>query len=212
MLDDSIDVPTLKQDDQYFEYDIYNKISDEVFVDCGAFNGISLKTFLKNNELIFNKYYAIEPDSTNYKSLYEYVDGLEDEIKAKITIKNTALFDNDTQSIKLYELKGPGTFISDIGTLEIGSTSIDRLLNGDRASMIKMNIEGSELGVLRGAEQTIKKHNPILAVAGYHKTWDLWQIPMLIKSYSPDYNIYLRSYMNHISFVFYAVPKNRACN
>ena len=46
MLDDSIDVPTNPQERQYFEESLYEKKNDEIFVDCGAFNGISLKAFL----------------------------------------------------------------------------------------------------------------------------------------------------------------------
>ncbi len=209
LVDDSIDVPTLKQDDQYFEYDIYKKIENETFVDCGAFNGISLKTFLKNNPTGFNHYYAIEPDNKNYRDLTEYLLSLDNDIKEKITVKNTALYDEDTAEIMLYELSGPGTFISDIGKLNSPSISIDKLLDGKKATMIKMNIEGSEMGVLRGAEKTIKNYAPIVSVAGYHKTSDLWEIPLLLKNMRDDYSIYLRSYMNHISFVFYAVPRER---
>ena len=66
-----------------------------------------------------------------------------------------------------------------------------------------MNIEGSELKALAGAQETIKKYKPALAVAGYHKTWDLWEVPLVIRRYDPGYRINLRSYMNHLSFVYY---------
>ena len=68
-----------------------------------------------------------------------------------------------------------------------------------------MNIEGSELKALKGAENTVKEFKPMLAVAGYHKTWDLWEVPIIIKAFREDYKINLRSYMNHLSFVYYCV-------
>lgn len=209
MLDDSIEVPTLKQDNQYFEYDIYNKIDNEVFVDCGAFNGITLNTFLKNNESKFDSYYAIEPDVANYNKLLSYIDTLDAETAKKIMVCNKSSYDNKTSSINLYELNGPGTFASEIGKYISKTVSVDSLLQGKRASMIKMNIEGSELKALEGAKQTIAKYKPVLAVAGYHKTWHLWEIPELILKYNPEYQIILRSYMNHISFVYYAISHSR---
>ena len=107
--------------------------------------------------------------------------------------------------IKFYSLHGPGSFAADIGNENVETISIDTMLNGQRASYIKMNIEGSEKQALKGAEKTIKKYKPKLAVAGYHRTEDFWKIPSMIKEYREDYKLYLRSYMNHISFVYYGV-------
>lgn len=209
MIDDSISIPTIQQDNQYFEYNLYKKVENESFVDCGAFNGITLNTFLKNNNNKFNSYYAIEPDVENYNKLLKNVELLDNNIKYKINTYNNSAYDKKTKSINLYELNGPGTFISEIGSFKSNAISIDEILNGKKATMIKMNIEGSEINALYGAENTIREYKPILAVAGYHKTWDLWEIPKLMFKYYNGYKLFLRSYMNHISFVYYAVPKER---
>lgn len=82
---------------------------------------------------------------------------------------------------------------------------IDNLLNEDGATYIKMNIEGSELQALKGAEETIKSYQPKLAIAGYHKTWDLWKVPLLIYEMNNKYRFYLRSYMNNLSLIYYAM-------
>lgn len=58
---------------------------------------------------------------------------------------------------------------------------------------------------LKGAGQTIADYKPKLAIAGYHKTWDLWEVPLLIHDICPTYRFYLRSYMNHVSFVYYGI-------
>lgn len=204
LLDDSIEVPTMSQEKQYFEYGFYEKRQDEVFVDCGAFNGISLRTFLQENEFKFDGYYGMEPDLVNYEKLEEYVRTLPEKVREKITIVGKTAW-KDSEGIRLYALHGPGSFVSDIGKVWAESTTIDDMLNGKRASYIKMNIEGSEKEAILGAEQTIRKYKPRLAIAGYHRTDDFWRIPLMIKAYRNDYKIYLRSYMNHISFVYYAV-------
>ncbi len=207
MLDDSIEIPTLKQDYQYFEPELCKPVQNEIFVDCGAFNGISLKTFLSLNKA-FGKYYAFEPDSTNFKALSQYVSTLTEETRNKIGLFECAVADRagvDT----LYKLEGPGSFMSSLGKEPVRTVTIDNILNGNKATYIKMNIEGSELEAIKGCSETIKKYKPILAVAAYHKTWDLWEIPLLIKSMFKDYKVYLRSYMNHISFVYYFIPEGR---
>lgn len=204
LIDDSITVPTMVQDRQYFEYELYPKRNDEVFVDCGAFNGICAKTFFKENDNEFDGYYGFEPDQVNYKALEEYLATLPNDVRSKIKIYNQAVYDFNGD-IQLYELDGPGSFVADIGKTTISTVRIDDVLQGAKATYIKMNIEGSELPALRGAKETIAKNHPKLAIAGYHKTWDLWEVPLQILEIDPTYNIYLRSYMNHISFVYYAV-------
>lgn len=204
LLDDTIRIPTNSQDMQYFESEYYVPRSDAAFVDCGAFNGISLKTFLQVNGADFDAYYGIEPDIRNYEKLEAYVTGLPEAQREKIHLTSKAVWE-DNGGIKLYALHGPGSFAADIGTQPAATTTIDELLRGEKATFIKMNIEGSEKQALKGAEKTIKQYKPALAIAGYHRTDDLWRIPLMIKEYRDDYRLYLRSYMNHLSFVYYAM-------
>lgn len=204
LLDDSLTIPTDSQDKQYFEYDYWNKDKDEVVLDIGAYNGISLKTFLLENENNFSKYYCIEPDQYNYNNLIKYIDSLDISIKNKIICINKCLWSHNT-NLNLYALNGPGSFVSSIGKQKTEAITIDKLMNNKKVSFIKMNIEGSEKQALLGGKQTICGYKPKLAVAGYHKTDDLWRIPQIILNYRNDYKIYLKSYMNHISFIYYCV-------
>ncbi|MEG0763562.1 MAG: FkbM family methyltransferase [Oscillospiraceae bacterium] len=207
MIDDSIVIPTLTQENQYFEYSIYNKIVGESFVDCGAFNGITLKAFLQNNAQ-FKKYYAFEPDAVNFKLLKEYINTLPKELADKIELSQKGTYDINGKKA-LYALDGPGSFVSELGKSIIDTVTIDDALDGRECTFIKMNIEGSEAASLRGATKTISTQNPSMAIAGYHKTWDLWEIPMFVSKLSNKYKIHLRSYMNHISFVYYFISDER---
>lgn len=204
LIDDSISVPTMSQDKQYFEYGFYSKRDDDVFVDCGAFNGISAKMFFQENHNQFDGYYGFEPDPVNYAALRKYVDSLSLEMQSKMKIIEQAVYDSD-KGMLLYELNGPGSFVADIGKTKIDTVTLDGVLNGGKVTYIKMNIEGSELPALRGAKGIITENHPRLAIAGYHKTWDLWEVPLQILKEDPMYKFYLRSYMNHISFVYYAI-------
>jgi hypothetical protein len=57
-----------------------------------------------------------------------------------------------------------------------------------------MNIEGAEIEALRGARNLIQKHAPKLAISGYHRPSDLWEIPALIRELNPDYKLSLRQH------------------
>lgn len=203
LIDDTIKIPTEPQDNQYFEYEFFPRRKDEVFVDCGAYNGISLKTFLKENDFKLEKYYGIEPDESNFKKLLSYVDSLSQDIQEKTQLVRKCVFDKE-RDLRFYALSGPGSFISESGPQVSFGIKIDNLVKDKYATYIKMNIEGAEIQALKGAEHTIRTSIPRLAVAGYHKTQDLWKVPMIIHNYNNGYKIHLRSYMNNLSFIYYA--------
>ncbi|MBE5850456.1 MAG: FkbM family methyltransferase [Lachnospiraceae bacterium] len=203
LIDDSVKIPTESQERQYFEYEFFPHFSNEVFVDCGAYNGISLNVFLRENSNRFSKYYGIEPDVDNYIELEKYVNSLPTEIRNKVSIFNKCAYDSNTD-LRLYSLAGPGSFLADIGSQHVMGMRIDDIDVDLPVSFIKMNIEGTEIPALRGAKKTIRDQAPRLAIAGYHKTRDLWTIPLMINKMNDNYRFHIRSYMNNISFVFYA--------
>lgn len=202
MVDDSVKIPTLPEKDMYFEYNLFDKRNDEIFLDCGACTGSSLKDFLRINGNSFKSCISIEPDKNNYDGLLKYISTLENEKQKKIKTVHAGVYAaNGIESF--YELFGPGTFLSEDGMSKIQTVTIDSILDGEKATYIKMNIEGSEVPALQGAKNTIMQYKPRLAIMGYHKTSDLWNVPFLIKEYCPDYQLFLRSYMHNIAFAYY---------
>ncbi len=70
-----------------------------------------------------------------------------------------------------------------------------------------MDIEGAEFDALKGAEKTIKKYKPKLAICVYHNPLDIVNIPLYIKELVPEYKIFLRHYSESSSeTVCYAIP------
>ena len=56
-----------------------------------------------------------------------------------------------------------------------------------RADFIKVDVEGMEAEVIRGARETIRRDHPVLVVSGYHKPDDLETLPRLIREIEPAY-------------------------
>ena len=69
-----------------------------------------------------------------------------------------------------------------------------------------MDIEGAEVGALKGGSHIIKKQTPKLAICIYHSPEDMLEIPMQIKELVPEYRIYIRHYTDMmLETVCYAV-------
>jgi FkbM family methyltransferase len=88
------------------------------------------------------------------------------------------------------------------------TTTIDEVVaqsNVPRIEFIKMDIEGSELSALRGAESTIRRWRPKLAISLYHRPEDFFSIPFWIDSLGIGYQLFLDHYsIHHEETVLYA--------
>ena len=83
-------------------------------------------------------------------------------------------------------------------TTVVDVDSIDNVCAGDKVTLIKMDVEGSELEALKGAENVIRRDKPRLAICVYHKPEDLYEIPFWIKRTVPEYKLYLRHHSDFI--------------
>lgn len=61
-----------------------------------------------------------------------------------------------------------------------------------RADFIKFDVEGAEKEALEGAAELIRKEKPTLLVSCYHRTEDLFALPLQVKKILPEYRVYLR--------------------
>ena len=96
--------------------------------------------------------------------------------------------------------QGPGTVIETGGEGTTTSESIDSLVERGivgRVDFIKLDIEGAELSALRGAEATLRRFRPRLAIAAYHRPDDLATIPEYINSLDLGYRFRLRHLTMH---------------
>ncbi|MDR1371650.1 MAG: FkbM family methyltransferase [Dysgonamonadaceae bacterium] len=189
----------LTRGEQYFPSFLH--LSDqEVFVDCGAYDGDTIISFLKHTDGKYKKIYAFEPDENNIKKLRENVS----------CYNNVAIIEKGCFSREdiLHFKSGDGLSSSiDIdGDVTIEVESIDNIIKDD-CTYIKMDIEGSELEALKGAEKTIIANAPKIAVAMYHRSNTFYTIPKYIKSLNPKYRFWIRHYSPLYAYetVLYAI-------
>jgi FkbM family methyltransferase len=191
-------------DELYFPFDLINPIEDEVFVDCGAYDGDTIQEFLKQYRS-FKKIISFEPDPNNYVKLAEYVHNLPDVFLGKVIPYNDA--------VGLYTGELDFTLLGTMSSYIGGGDNVHCLALNDVnviPTYIKMDIEGSELLALQGAEHLIKENMPVLAICVYHLPNDLWEIPNYLHTMYPDYKLFLRRYLDEwCELICYAVPPNR---
>jgi|ERR1035437_933098 FkbM family methyltransferase len=192
----------------YFPDDLISILPDEVFIDCGAFDGDTLSSFLKRSRDAFTQYIAFEPDPINLNKLNAYINTLSVSTRSKIKVYNYAV--GSQKEKLLFNATGTGASSLGIGTLEVNCEKMDDLIKDLKTTFLKMDIEGAEPDALYGAKHIIQKYKPALAICVYHKQDHLWSIPLFINSLSEDYYFFLRPHLYKVwDLVCYAIPKTR---
>jgi len=207
-LDPHVLPPHLPQNEIYFADDLITVLANEVFVDCGAFDGDSVQEFLNRRAESFGQIIAIEPDPSNCKALEARIASLPIETRDRIQVIQSAA----GSKYELVTFNATGTAGSSIGEggYQVQCAPLDELLNDVKPTFIKMDIEGAEPDALLGARKIIQRDMPVLAICMYHAQEHLWQIPLLIHSFSSDYQLFFRRYADECwELVCYAVPKGR---
>lgn len=182
---------------QYFGNPIV-KQAKGCFVDCGAFRGDTLISFLGQIGTSDYDYYALEADRDNYHVLKEYCVSHSLE---KVHPINIGVWDRKEKiSFVCDEAAGnvSGRIIENgekEQAVEVMADSIDHILPDAEIDFIKMDIEGAEIRALQGARKSIGKNSPILAVSAYHYLEHLWQVPALIHDFNRDYEIHFGHHM-----------------
>ena len=194
------------QHTMYFPLDLCPLTDHEVFVDCGAYDGDSVRSFLDQSKKSFQRIYSFEPDPANFEKLEKDV-ALRPE-RESITLQRAAVGAH-TGTVTF---SGDGNEASSVGKggMVVDCVTLDQVLSGTQPTYIKIDIEGAELDALNGARGIIQRYSPVLAVCTYHVQDHLWKIPLLIQSINPNYSFFLHPHLvEGWDLVCYAIPKSR---
>ena len=192
----------ISDEQQYFP-EFLHLSSEEIFVDCGAYTGDTILSFIKKTQGKYSKIYAFEPDKNNVEKLkkntfqFNNIDIIE---KGCFSCKKNLLFQDGV---------GDSSAVSSQGNIEIEVDAIDNIVP-EKITFIKMDVEGCELEALKGVQNTISSyHPPRLAISLYHRSDDFYTIPQFISTLNDSYKFYLRHYGIHSTeLVLYAIPED----
>lgn len=186
----------------YFPPDLFQLNQNEVFVDCGAYDGDTIAGFRKTTGDHFDRIIAFEPDPQNFAALKSTVDD-----DQRIVLRP---FATTARRETLHFVAGDGVAsrISSAGTCEVETITLDEALEGVAPTYIKFDIEGSEPDALEGGRVTITRHRPKMAVCLYHAPDHIWSLPLRLNELLPNSLFTLRTYYaDGFDCVCYCIPR-----
>lgn len=177
--------------DTYFEPSLVQLRRDEVFIDCGAFDGDSVAAFRARCPG-YKALVALEPDPTNRANFVNRFGGEAAMAAARISVLPYAASDR-REKVRFAVTGTAGSSIAGVG-LQVEAAPLDALVADINPTFIKMDIEGAEPQALTGTTRIMQRQKPQLAVCLYHDRKHLWEIPLQIAAAQPLYRLNLRRY------------------
>ena len=206
-------LPHPDQEPQYLADGLFAYSDDEDFVDGGAYNGDTLRSYLSSRDR-FASYTALEPDPPNFEALQRYVSSLPSDVASRIELLALAAYSSRQRMRIAWSGSAAAALVAADGPPDpndVECVTLDELFAGRRMSFLKLDIEGAEPDAITGAAAVIRRDRPIIAVCVYHLQNHLWRIPLLIASLVGDYRFHLRPYNEEgWDLVCYAVPRERS--
>lgn len=163
----------------------------DVFLDCGAgFGDTALWAKLWGAK----KIYAFEPSPSNYvwleKNALTWDSHRQFFFPVRLAVSNQTEwlpFTETPESPEDSHLGGNGEIM--VNTVDLDSWCTESEVKPD---CIKMDVQGTEGLALMGAEKLIRNYKPRLVISMYHHIEDMWILPLLIKSFVPEYRFWCK--------------------
>jgi len=179
------------QYEHYFDLDVMQCDENEVFVDCGCFDGGTVKDFIRCYGPRYKRIYSYELTPSTYEVAKRNLKDVE-----RLCLRNAGVSDKNGQ-FRFWDSGNNAVEASN--RLHPNGNAVANVVKIDddipeAVTFIKMDIEGAECEALYGAEKQIRRNRPKLAISLYHKLSDLLDIPQIVKSFVPEYKLYLRHY------------------
>lgn len=175
------------------------------FVDAGAYDGDTLRTYLSCFGNDFAAYHAFEPLPECQERLRKAAVG-----NACIHIHPVGLADFNGACGMIADGTSSRLDESGANADTVTVARLDDVLGDAVVGMIKMDIEGAEPAALRGAESILRRQRPVLAICVYHEPDHLWAIPEWIRDLDLGYRLLLRQHSPFAAeTVCYAIPEER---
>ncbi|MBQ3075154.1 MAG: FkbM family methyltransferase [Clostridia bacterium] len=157
--------------------------SGDVYADLGAYDG---DTVLEWDALHpdHGAIYAAEPNPKTFIKLCENTK----------TVQNVhplpyAIWNKD-EPLTFNGKSGRSAAVSNEGKVAVEGRRVDGLIR--QVHFMKFDVEGAEKEAIEGSREIIKNQAPALCISAYHRTEDLFAIPLQVKEIQPKYKVYLR--------------------
>ncbi|MGN6422525.1 MAG: FkbM family methyltransferase [Asticcacaulis sp.] len=180
-----LDAVRMPENSIYFAEGLLPIGDDEVLVDGGAYDGDTARAFAARTGGRYRHIHAFELDPDNARRFAEKSGGM-----PNVTLHACGLWDGPAR----VNLKGEIDLGRRIDSSLPGEHRLEALddLDIGPVTLIKLDIEGAEANALRGAQKTIMRYRPNMAICAYHKPDDLSVLTAALRDLPGDYRLKLR--------------------
>lgn len=198
---------------QYLVADIATPHPGDIVLDCGAYDGDTMRDWIAERGPSFSAYIALEPDPLSRARLEASLSELPPDVANRVTVLAYSV--SRTSGHATFAVSGSlSSALTSEDGLRVECRSIDDLAREIAPAVptfIKLDIEGAELDALAGGAQLIASAQPMLAIASYHCQDHLFEVPLLIHELLATHELYMRPHNEEgWDLICYAVPASRA--
>lgn len=161
---------------------------DESYLDLGAYRGDTIDELLHYSGGGYRDITALEPDKKTFAKLKAHAGTWQ-----RVHLYRMGIWSEDTD-LPFDSALGRGSNIRQGGSELLPVTKVDTLYKRRRLTYLKMDVEGCEREAIIGAAETLRRDRPKLNIAVYHRSEDIFSLPLLIHSIEPDYQFFLRQH------------------
>lgn len=165
--------------------DVFSLLSltdGEIYLDLGAYTGDTAAEFISRCPG-YSSIIACEPDIKTFKKLERNLSGTRG---VRLVNACAAGFDGEI----LFN-SGSGRGSSAGGGTPVKAMRVDTIVGNENVTYLKADVEGAELDMLRGMKNTILNSMPKLRIAAYHRSEDVFTVPLAVNKISDGYKIYI---------------------
>lgn len=176
------------------KHEIYQNVLSphryEKCADLGAYNGDTAREMIGDFPNV-SKIICLEPDKRNFKKLSSFA-----EVEKRLEIYQAAAWSEDgVMQMDQSGNRNANVFNTASKKVEdVVVRSLDSILNGEAVDYIKFDVEGAEEAALIGCSGTISKFQPDMLISAYHRSEDIFKLPLLVHEMNPCYKLYLRRF------------------
>ncbi len=172
------------------QYQLFSCKDIQSVVDVGAYRGDTLSEMAEFFPSLQSAI-AIEPDQKTFRKLDAFAASLPFDVRtvcaAAWSSEGETLFHRSGN--RNSSLVGASHEHTDDS---VSLITVDALTKSHKIDYIKYDVEGAEHEALLGSAETIKRDRPILLVSLYHRSEDLYDLPLLVREMCTDYSFHLR--------------------
>lgn len=194
------------ESDKTDAYRLLDLNNSYVYADCGSYDGDTIREVLDFTGGL-KRVFAFEPDVKNFNKLRNYINN--NHLNDYCRLFNMGVWSREGKAAFSSEESRNSSLCGENNKMFSAKVGVLDNIIKEKVDLIKYDVEGAEYEALDGSIKTIRKYKPKLIVSLYHRSEDLYKLPLFINKIHSDYQFYIKKhrYIPAWDVNLYAIPR-----